>query len=462
MTIYPAIDIIDGKCVRLKMGDYSQKTVFGDDPVAVAKEWERLGAKFIHIVDLDGARSGDMPNFDLISKIAKSVSAKIEVGGGIRDMTAVDRYLEAGVRRVILGTAALRNPAFARAAAQKYGDRVAVGIDAKDGKVAVSGWEEVSSADAAEFAKEMERAGVKTIIYTDIATDGMLSGPNLKAMEEMVNAVDIDVVASGGVSKIEDVAALKKTGVEGAIIGKALYTKDIDLSRALAEAENTEKDVKHMDIIKADFIKDLKFDKDGLIPAVAQDSVSGEVLMLAYMNADSIRETIKTGHATYFSRSRQQLWEKGATSGNFQDVVEMYVDCDQDAIVLKVKQTGNACHTNNHSCFYRRVKDGKLEEIPTGTAAKPGILYDVYNVIVDRVNHPKKGSYTNYLFDKGIDKMLKKVGEEASEVIIASKNYVKSEVQYETADLLYHLSVVLVEQGLTWDDIFVELQKRYK
>lgn len=211
-----------------------------------------------------------------------------------------------------------------------------------------------------------------------------------------------------------------------------------------------------------EFLKDLKFDENGLIPAVAQDAVSGEVLMLAYMNKDSIIETLRTGHATYFSRSRRELWEKGATSGNIQDVVSMYVDCDRDAIVIKVRQTGNACHTNNHSCFFTQVVDGKLIEIPTGISAKPGILYDVYNVIVDRVKNPKEGSYTNYLFKKGIDKMLKKVGEEASEVIIASKNYVKSEVRYETADLLYHLSVVLVEQGLTWDDVFVELQNRYK
>ena len=198
-----------------------------------------------------------------------------------------------------------------------------------------------------------------------------------------------------------------------------------------------------------EFVKDLKFDEKGLIPAVAQDAVSGEILMLAYMNEESIKQTIETGHAVYFSRSRQELWEKGATSGNIQNV-------------LKVNQTGNACHTNNHSCFFRKVENGKLIEIPTGLAARPGILYDVYNVIVDRVKNPKEGSYTNYLFEKGIDKMLKKVGEEAAEVIIASKNYVKSEVQYETADLLYHLSVVLVEQGLTWDDIFIELQKRYK
>ncbi|MEG2380776.1 MAG: bifunctional phosphoribosyl-AMP cyclohydrolase/phosphoribosyl-ATP diphosphatase HisIE [Oscillospiraceae bacterium] len=210
-----------------------------------------------------------------------------------------------------------------------------------------------------------------------------------------------------------------------------------------------------------EFIKNLKFDEKGLIPAIAQDAKTGEILMLAYMNEESLKKTIETGNATYFSRSRQELWEKGATSGHLQKVVEMFVDCDADSIVLKIKQIGAACHTNNYSCFYRKIVDGKLVEIPTGVELTANILYDVYDVIVDRVKNPKEGSYTNYLFKEGIDKMLKKVGEEAAEVIIASKNYVKSEVQYETADLLYHLSVVLVEQGLTWNDIFTELKARY-
>lgn len=211
-----------------------------------------------------------------------------------------------------------------------------------------------------------------------------------------------------------------------------------------------------------EFLKDLKFDSQGLIPAIAQDAVSGEVLMCAYMNQESLEKTIETGRATYFSRSRQQLWVKGETSGHFQTVKEIFLDCDGDALVLKVEQEGAACHTGNRSCFYRKLVDGKLVEIPTEGAVSPQILYDVYNVIVDRVKNPKEGSYTNYLFEKGIDKMLKKVGEESAEVIIASKNYVKAEVQYETADLMYHLSVVLVEQGLTWDDVFAELASRYK
>ena len=210
-----------------------------------------------------------------------------------------------------------------------------------------------------------------------------------------------------------------------------------------------------------EFLNELKFDEKGLIPAIAQDAVSGEILMCAYMNAESLEKTMETGRATYYSRSRQELWEKGAVPGHVQHVKEILADCDGDALVLKIEQEGAACHTGNLSCFYRKVVDGRLVEIPTGLGRNPKILYDVYNIIVDRVKNPKEGSYTNYLFEKGIDKMLKKVGEESAEVIIASKNYVKSEVQYETADLLYHLSVVLVEEGLTWDDIFQELSSRY-
>ena len=237
MTIYPAIDIINGECVRLVKGDYSQKTTFGKDPVAVAKEWESCGAEFIHVVDLDGARSGDMPNFELISDIARSVSCKVEVGGGMRNMDCVEKYLGAGVHRVIIGTSALRDPEFVREAVLKYGERIAVGIDAKDGKAAVSGWEDVSDIGALELAKRMEEIGVGTIIYTDIATDGMLGGPNLEAMREMAASVNMDVVASGGVTTLRDVEALKTAGVQGAIIGKALYTGSIDLREAIKTAK---------------------------------------------------------------------------------------------------------------------------------------------------------------------------------------------------------------------------------
>lgn len=241
MRIYPAIDIIDGACVRLERGDYSKKTKFADDPCEVAKKWESDGGEFIHIVDLDGAKSGTMPNFELICRIAAAVNVPIEVGGGIRSMEAVEKYLGGGVERVIIGTSALSNPEFVGEAVRRFGAGIAVGIDAKDGMAAVNGWEEVSSVPAVELAKKMSGMGVKNIIYTDIATDGMLNGPNVAAMAEMVSAVpDVNIIASGGVTSAEDVAALLETGVEGAIIGKALYTGRITVAAAMAAA-NKEK-----------------------------------------------------------------------------------------------------------------------------------------------------------------------------------------------------------------------------
>lgn len=233
MRIYPAIDIIGGKCVRLVKGDYSRKTTYAENPIDVAKKWESLGCEFIHVVDLDGAKSGDMPNFELISNIASSVSVPIEVGGGIRDMNCIDKYLGAGIERVILGTSALRCPELVNEAVEKYGSRIAVGIDAKDGMVAVSGWEDVSNVSALDFAKQMEQMGVKYIIYTDIATDGMLMGPNISAMKQMIDHVNVDIIASGGVTSLDDVEKLAEIGAHGAIIGKALYTNNIDLKEAI-------------------------------------------------------------------------------------------------------------------------------------------------------------------------------------------------------------------------------------
>ena len=233
MRLYPAIDIIDGKCVRLSQGDYSKKTTFAENPVEVAKMWQEQGGEFLHRVDLDGAKSGDMPNAELISQIAKELDIPVEIGGGIRNMEAIEKYLASGVNRVILGTVAIRNPELVKEAVSRFGEKIVVGIDAKNGAVAVSGWEEVSEVSALDLAKQMEGYGVKTIIYTDIATDGMLNGPNIEAMAEMAAHTSMNVVASGGVTSLEDLKRLKSTGVEGAIIGKALYTNHIKLSDAV-------------------------------------------------------------------------------------------------------------------------------------------------------------------------------------------------------------------------------------
>jgi len=226
-----------------------------------------------------------------------------------------------------------------------------------------------------------------------------------------------------------------------------------------------------------DFAGELKFDEKGLIPVVAQDYKTGEVLMVAYMNADSLAKSIETGKMHYWSRSRNKLWLKGETSGNFQYIKSLKADCDNDTLLALVEQTGNACHTGKHSCFFKNVGKDGIKDCADGNnsesnseniikkdekivSEKSAILDEVYNVIKDRLVHPKEGSYTNYLFEKGLDKILKKVGEETAEVIIASKNKAKNEIVYEIADLFYHLMVLMVERDVKLDDIYEELQNR--
>lgn len=207
----------------------------------------------------------------------------------------------------------------------------------------------------------------------------------------------------------------------------------------------------------------IKFDDKGLVPVVTQDYKTKEVLMVAYMNEEAFDKTIETGKVTYYSRSRSKLWIKGETSGHFQLVKSIKLDCDGDTLLIEAEQIEAACHTGNKTCFYRTLSDGEWSEgaaKPEAEGLSAQILQEVYNVIVDRTIHPKEGSYTNYLFTKGLDKILKKVGEEAAEVIIAAKNKSKEEIRYEISDLMYHLMVLMVERGVTLDDIYGELRGR--
>ncbi len=238
MIIYPAIDIKDGKCVRLVQGRFSDVTVYSDNPVDMALKWEKLGAQYLHTVDLDGARDGEPRNIATISEIAVKLGIPVQVGGGIRTIETIEIVLSKGIQRVILGTSAVKNPELVKKALKDFGDSIVIGIDAMNGMVAIEGWEKASEFTAVEFAKRMEDLGAKTIIYTDISRDGMLKGPNLKAMEEMVKAVNIDVIASGGVGKLEDIKNLKDIGMPGVIVGKALYTGDVDLAEALKIAKS--------------------------------------------------------------------------------------------------------------------------------------------------------------------------------------------------------------------------------
>ena len=234
MNILPAIDLIGGKAVRLKKGDYNQVTVYNDNPLAVAKSFEEQGASFLHVVDLDGAKEGSTANFSTIERIVKATSLSVEIGGGIRNMETVKRYMDIGVDRVIIGTAAVTDPDFLHQAVMAYGERIAVGIDIKDRMVAIKGWMEISAIDCDTFCKQVQDIGVKTIICTDISKDGMMAGTNLALYRDLCHKFTLNIIASGGVSTTTDVHKLKEIGVWGAILGKALYTNSISLSEAIA------------------------------------------------------------------------------------------------------------------------------------------------------------------------------------------------------------------------------------
>lgn len=223
MILFPAIDIRGGNCVRLIQGDYDQETIYGDSPTAMALEWERKGAEYIHLIDLDGAKTGNSLNKQAIKAIAAEVTIPVQVGGGIRSLAIIEDYLASGVSRVIIGTAAIQDQAFLQAAVDKYGDKIAVSIDARNGYVATDGWTETSNVKAIDLLRTLAEIGVQTVVYTDISKDGMLQGPNFIELERVDEATKMDVIASGGVTTKEDIRRLRDMNMYGAIIGKALY-----------------------------------------------------------------------------------------------------------------------------------------------------------------------------------------------------------------------------------------------
>ncbi len=233
MFIFPAIDLYEGKAVRLYKGDYNKMTVYSENPIEVARDFEKSGAKHLHIVDLEGAKNGTTPNIDIVCALKKNTSLFCEIGGGVRSMEIVDRYIDAGVDRVILGTAAVTNPSFAAEAAKKYGDKIAVGVDIKDGYVAVKGWTEKSNETAIEFCKKMQSIGITTLICTDISKDGAMQGTNIELYKTLSKELNMKIIASGGVSSLDDVKALRALDIYGAIIGKAYYTGAVSIAEAV-------------------------------------------------------------------------------------------------------------------------------------------------------------------------------------------------------------------------------------
>jgi len=235
MDIIPAVDIKDGRCVRLYQGDYDMETVFSDDPVAMAMKWQSLGARRLHVVDLDGAATGKLTNLNIITGIASTLVIPVQVGGGIRQMETIEELLKMGIERVILGTAAMENTELVQEACRRYNQSIIIGIDARGGKLATHGWKRETEFGALDFARSMVKLGARRFIYTDISRDGTLTEPNFSAIFELVDAIRYPVIASGGISTLNHLKVLKKLGVEGAIVGKALYTGAINLKQALDE-----------------------------------------------------------------------------------------------------------------------------------------------------------------------------------------------------------------------------------
>ena len=237
MIIYPAIDLYEGKAVRLYKGNYAEMTVYSDDPLSIARDFESKGATHIHMVDLEGAKLGTTPNFDVVARVKNNTGLFVEIGGGIRTMEVIDKYIAAGVNRVILGTAAVTDEGFVEKAVEKYGEKIAVGIDIKDGYVAIKGWTEKSQFDAFTFCEKMQNIGVKTLICTDISKDGAMQGTNHDLYRSLSERFSMQIIASGGVSSIDDIKKLRERDLYGAIIGKAYYTGAIDLREAVEVAK---------------------------------------------------------------------------------------------------------------------------------------------------------------------------------------------------------------------------------
>lgn len=239
MQIYPAVDIKNGKCVRLKQGNFDDVTIYEQDPVKAAKNWIEKGATYLHIVDLDGAKQGDSQNEQIIADIVKLSDMPVQTGGGVRSLEDIERKLSKGVARVILGTVAVKQPEIVKQAVQKFGaDKIVVGIDAKNGNVAIAGWEEVSNVSALELCLKMKEYGVKTIIYTDIAKDGMMSGVNVSSTKELVEKTGMDIIASGGISNMQDLQNVQDIKVQGVIVGKALYQGALELAEIIKKFES--------------------------------------------------------------------------------------------------------------------------------------------------------------------------------------------------------------------------------
>lgn len=418
--IIPSIYLYNGNVV-----DKETKEIVGDgDAVELATFYNNRGADELLVFDLSSSDSEHDANIGTMIKIQDAVDIQMIVGGNVKRLEDVKKYIYTGAKKAILDMSKDTNVEIVKEASERFGsDKIAVMLN-KD----------------YDFSKikQLKYDGVSLIIADSCANECIGSGIKVLAFNR--NFTFNDMVEFGKQDKVYGISDNSFAG-------------DFDFLNFKAQLK--EEGVNTIVFESAMSFDQFKKNSDGMIPVVVQDYKTDKVLMVAYMNEEAFNLTIKTGKMTYFSRSRNEIWVKGVTSGHFQYVKELSMDCDLDTMLAKVYQVGVPCHTGADTCFFNTLVKKEYDE-----SNPMRVFEDVYNVILDRKKNPKEGSYTNYLFDKGIDKILKKVGEEATEIVIAAKNPDPQEVKYEISDFLYHVMVLMAEKGVSWKEITKELSRR--
>ncbi len=420
----PCILIDRGKAVKW----FDDRSVISRDVVALAKHYAERGADELLVFDLSTSDEDHEEAIDLMRKINRFISIPMVAGGNIRREEDVKKILYAGAKRAILNFSKVASQEMLEGVSKRFGkERIAVSLNDFDALFKQQHLIE-------EYASEL--------IFM-----------HRLDLDSVVNITSIPcVVVTDTMEQDEILKILKSSGVKG-VSGRFISQEDMDFDefKEICVREG----IKMTSFESILEFSELKLNPSGLIPVIAQDYKTNEVLMLAYMNKEAFNHTVKSGKMTYYSRSRKELWIKGETSGHYQYVKSLTVDCDKDTLLAKVEQIGAACHTGSRSCFFQQIVGNDYD------MTNPLQVFEsVYGTIMNRKENPKEGSYTNYLFDKGIDKILKKVGEEATEIVIAAKNPNPEEIKYEISDFLYHVMVLMVERGITWEDITRELADR--
>ncbi len=422
--LIPCIFIAGGKAVKW----FNDKSVLQDDVIALAKYYSDHGADELLVFDLSTSDDEHEEAIDLMRRINRLIRIPMVAGGNIKRQEDVKKILYAGAKRAMLNFSKPDSAKAVEEAAKRFGKE----------KIAVS----LNDFDALFKHQHLIDEYSSEIVFM-----------HRLDLNSVMDVTDIPcVIVTDTLEKPELFKILKCPGVKG-LSGKYVSQPDMDFVEFKKEC--SEEGIQMTSFESIMEFSQFKTNEQGLIPVIVQHYKTREILMLAYMNEESFDQTIKTGKMTYFSRSRQKLWVKGETSGHFQYVKSLTIDCDYDTLLAKVDQVGAACHTGNPTCFFQHLAGTEYNE------ANPLEVFEIiYNTVVDRKENPKEGSYTNYLFDKGIDKILKKIGEEATEIVIAAKNPSAEETKYEISDFLYHMIVLMVEKGLNWEDIVKELASR--